>query len=110
MLLFELLCHAGIVCEVARRQASLMAIFMSSFASVTSDSVWEEELLVSACAGTPGEWSLLVTGHSLGGAVATLVATELAGGVDTSRGFKQQQDMSQIMWERPGTCPSSCCS
>ena len=44
-----------------------------------------KELLVSACAGTPGEWDLLVTGHSLGGALAQLVATELVGKVDPIR-------------------------
>merc|ERR1719331_541572 len=36
-----------------------------------------KELLVAACAGTPGDWDLLITGHSLGGAIATLIGTEL---------------------------------
>ena len=45
-----------------------------------------KELLVSACAGVPGDWEVVVTGHSLGGALATLMAAEIAGGVDTSRG------------------------
>ena len=55
-----------------------------------------KELLVSACEGTPGEWELLVTGHSLGGALATLTAPDLAAGVDTSRGFRQQQQTSWL--------------
>ena len=37
-----------------------------------------KELLVAACGGAPAEWDLLVTGHSLGGAIATLMATEHA--------------------------------
>ena len=53
-----------------------------------------KELLVSATAGTPGEWELLVTGHSLGGALATLMSTELVGAVDVSRGFKEKEDAS----------------
>lgn len=55
-----------------------------------------KELLVSACEGTPGEWELLVTGHSLGGALATLTAPDLAAGVDTSRGFRQRQQSSWL--------------
>eukprot|EP00746_Dinoflagellata_sp_MGD_P078422 gnl/MRDRNA2_/MRDRNA2_31364_c0_seq1.p1 gnl/MRDRNA2_/MRDRNA2_31364_c0~~gnl/MRDRNA2_/MRDRNA2_31364_c0_seq1.p1 ORF type:complete len:965 (+),score=201.88 gnl/MRDRNA2_/MRDRNA2_31364_c0_seq1:101-2995(+) len=53
-----------------------------------------KELLVSACIGTPGEWDVLVTGHSLGGALATLMATEIATGVDTSRSLKMRADNS----------------
>ena len=53
-----------------------------------------KELLVAACAGTPGEWDLLITGHSLGGAVATLLAPEFSGKVDSSRGFKAREDAS----------------
>ena len=53
-----------------------------------------KELLVSATAGTPGDWSLLITGHSLGGALAQLMATELVGSVDVSRGFKAREDGS----------------
>jgi hypothetical protein len=53
-----------------------------------------KELLVDACAGTPGEWQLLVTGHSLGGALATLMAPELVGNVDSSRGYKERPDGS----------------
>jgi alpha-beta hydrolase superfamily lysophospholipase len=37
---------------------------------------------------------VLVTGHSLGGALATLFIPELASGVDASRGFKQRADTS----------------
>jgi hypothetical protein len=55
-----------------------------------------KELIVSACAGTPGEWDLLVTGHSLGGAIAQLIVTELVGDVDTSRGFKERADSSLL--------------
>jgi len=53
-------------------------------------------LLVSATAGTPGEWSLLITGHSLGGALAHLMATELVGDVDITRGFKEKDDASLL--------------
>eukprot|EP00288_Rhodomonas_lens_P019108 CAMPEP_0177716546 /NCGR_PEP_ID=MMETSP0484_2-20121128/14565_1 /TAXON_ID=354590 /ORGANISM="Rhodomonas lens, Strain RHODO" /LENGTH=731 /DNA_ID=CAMNT_0019228579 /DNA_START=330 /DNA_END=2525 /DNA_ORIENTATION=+ len=50
-----------------------------------------KELLVAACAGTPGDWEVLITGHSLGGALATLMASEIAGGIDASRGFKNKK-------------------
>lgn len=55
-----------------------------------------KELLVLACAGTPGDWELLITGHSLGGALATLMSTELVGAVDTSRGFRERPDSSWL--------------
>lgn len=64
------------------------------FASAKAISRRVKELLVSATAGTPGEWDLLITGHSLGGALAQLMATELVGSVDVSRGFKQKDDSS----------------
>jgi len=64
------------------------------FASARAISRRVKELLVSATAGTPGEWSLLITGHSLGGALAQLMATELVGSVDVSRGFKEKDDAS----------------
>ena len=64
------------------------------FASARAISRRVKELLVSATAGTPGEWSLLITGHSLGGALAQLMATELVGDVDVSRGFKERDDAS----------------
>ena len=57
-----------------------------------------KELLVAACAGEPRDWDLLVTGHSLGGALATLMATEIAESVDTSRGFKMAKDDS--LWSK----------
>ena len=44
-----------------------------------------KELLVAACARTPGDWEVVVTGHSLGGALATLMACELGDGIDASR-------------------------
>ena len=50
-----------------------------------------KELLVSACAIAPSEWEVLVTGHSLGGALATLMAGEIAAGIDPTRGFKKRQ-------------------
>ena len=50
-----------------------------------------KELIVAACAGSPGEWEVVVTGHSLGGALATLAAAELAQAVDVSRGFKTRK-------------------
>lgn len=64
------------------------------FASARAISRRVKELLVSATAGTPGEWSLLITGHSLGGALAQLMSTELVGNVDVSRGFKEKEDAS----------------
>ena len=36
----------------------------------------------------------MITGHSLGGALAQLMATELVGSVDVSRGFKAKDDGS----------------
>ena len=64
------------------------------FAAASAVSRRVKELLVSATAGTPGDWSLLITGHSLGGALAQLMATELVGSVDVSRGFKAREDGS----------------
>ena len=64
------------------------------FASAKAISRRVKELLVSATAGTPGEWDLLITGHSLGGALAQLMATELVGSVDVRRGFKEKDDSS----------------
>lgn len=64
------------------------------FAAANAVSRRVKELLVSATAGTPGDWSLLITGHSLGGALAQLMATELVGSVDVSRGFKAREDGS----------------
>jgi len=64
------------------------------FASARAISRRVKELLVSATEGTPGDWSLLITGHSLGGALAQLMATELVGAVDVSRGFKERDDAS----------------
>jgi len=64
------------------------------FAAASAVSRRVKELLVSATAGTPGDWTLLITGHSLGGALAQLMATELVGSVDVSRGFKAKDDGS----------------
>jgi len=64
------------------------------FAAAAAVSRRVKELLVSATAGTPGDWTLLITGHSLGGALAQLMATELVGSVDVSRGFKAKDDGS----------------
>lgn len=64
------------------------------FASARAINRRLKELLVDACAGTPGEWQLLITGHSLGGALASLMAPDLTGQVDTSRGFKERPDSS----------------
>jgi len=55
-----------------------------------------KQLLVAACSNNPGEWEVLITGHSLGGALATLTAPEIASGVDTSRGFKTRPDESWV--------------
>ena len=51
-------------------------------------------VLTTRGAGTPGEWDLLITGHSLGGALASLISPELVDKVDTSRGFKDRGDQS----------------
>lgn len=64
------------------------------FAAASAVSRRVKELLVSATAGTPGDWTLLITGHSLGGALAQLMATELVGSVDVTRGFKEKDDGS----------------
>ena len=52
------------------------------FESAASVNRRVKELLVTACAGKPKEWDVLVTGHSLGGALATMFAAEIARGVD----------------------------
>jgi len=44
-------------------------------------------LLREAVAGAPEDWELLLTGHSLGGALATLMALDLGGGLDAARGL-----------------------
>ena len=59
------------------------------FESAASVNRRVKELLVTACAGKPKEWDVLVTGHSLGGALATMFAAEIARGVDLSRGFQE---------------------
>ena len=66
------------------------------FASAEAINRRLKELLIAATAGTAGEWQLLITGHSLGGAVATLLTPELVGRVDTSRGFKEKADASWL--------------
>jgi len=55
-----------------------------------------KELLVAACGGSPGEWELLITGHSLGGALASLMSPDLTGRVNTMRGFKEREDQSWL--------------
>ena len=75
-------------------------------ASATSVNRRLKELLLSACVGTPGDWEVLVTGHSLGGALATLIAPELAAGVDSSRGFKPREDTGwwSTLLKKPSFC------
>mmetsp|Transcript_25159 Transcript_25159/g.51130 ORF Transcript_25159/g.51130 Transcript_25159/m.51130 type:complete len:338 (+) Transcript_25159:679-1692(+) len=61
------------------------------FASAKAVNRRLKELLVAACTATPGDWEVLITGHSLGGALATLMASEIANGIDASRGFKSRK-------------------
>ena len=74
--------------EDGRRSDDTRMVHAGFMASASSVNRRLKELLIAACAGTPGEWEVLVTGHSLGGALATLIAPELAAGVDASRGFR----------------------
>ncbi|CAE8619583.1 unnamed protein product [Polarella glacialis] len=46
-------------------------------------------LIAQACGDEPSSWEIFVTGHSLGGALATLMATDLAGGLDVSQALPQ---------------------
>eukprot|EP00443_Scrippsiella_acuminata_P001116 CAMPEP_0115196156 /NCGR_PEP_ID=MMETSP0270-20121206/14943_1 /TAXON_ID=71861 /ORGANISM="Scrippsiella trochoidea, Strain CCMP3099" /LENGTH=931 /DNA_ID=CAMNT_0002609485 /DNA_START=75 /DNA_END=2870 /DNA_ORIENTATION=+ len=44
-------------------------------------------LIREAVAGVPEDWEIFITGHSLGGALATLMALDLGGGLDASKGL-----------------------
>ena len=47
-----------------------------------------KELLVAAAEGDPAQWDLLVCGHSLGGALATMFVADIAEyGIDAGRGL-----------------------
>jgi len=51
-------------------------------------------LIAQACGDEPSAWEIFVTGHSLGGALATLMATDLAGGLDVSQALPQAPSRS----------------
>mmetsp|Transcript_46903 Transcript_46903/g.77611 ORF Transcript_46903/g.77611 Transcript_46903/m.77611 type:complete len:742 (-) Transcript_46903:731-2956(-) len=78
--------------EDSRSSDDTRLVHAGFFASAKAVNRRLKELVLAACAGTPGEWEVLVTGHSLGGALATLTTPELVGGVDTTRGFKPRAD------------------
>lgn len=61
--------------------------------------------LISAACGDPSDWEVLLTGHSLGGALATLMAADLADGLDTSRALPIAPDRSWLSFFTGGDKP-----
>jgi hypothetical protein len=54
-----------------------------------------KQLVLVACDDAPGAWELQVTGHSLGGALATLFSFDVAYGVDASRALPVRRPRSR---------------
>ncbi len=70
-------------------------------ASLQSVSRRLKELVVAAACGELPQWDMLVTGHSLGGALATLFVADIAEyGVDAGRGLPLWQMFGTIVGHR----------
>eukprot|EP00667_Euglena_gracilis_P001784 EG_transcript_1785 len=78
-------------------------------ASLQSVSRRLKELVVAAANGSLEGWSMLVTGHSLGGALATLFVADIAEfGVDAGRGLPTAAPSEQWwgrLWGKPQAAP-----
>jgi hypothetical protein len=76
-------------------------------ASLQSISRRLKELVVAAAEGSLEEWDMLVTGHSLGGALATLFVADIAEyGIDAGRGLPTAAP-SEPWWGRLWAMPEA---